>query len=292
MKIHMSSLLMTGILVLVLFASATAVTAEVISPRGKPSSDSGDETATTTDTVVPRAADGIVNKYALVIGVSDYEAINDLSYCDEDASDWYNYLNGLGYTIKLLGDSTSPFPRAIDGLATEYNIKQSVAAILAVADADDIFVYASSGHGTEIKSGKGRTATYIQAICTWDCSSGDNGENGLIYDSEFKTMWAAASCNVFIFLDHCFSGGMNELFTNANAACFYMTTTCTYDGYGYDVPAFYNGMWTYYYLEMGIIGQGFTDLHACFVWAHAEAVADGYDGADEPCEFGVADFTM
>jgi len=285
-------LLMTGILVLVLFASATAVTAEVISPRGKPSSDSGDETATTTDTVVPRAADGIVNKYALVIGVSDYEAINDLSYCDEDASDWYNYLNGLGYTIKLLGDATSPFPRAIDGLATEYNIKQSVAAILAVADADDIFVYASSGHGTEIKSGKGRTATYIQAICTWDCSSGDNGENGLIYDSEFKTMWAAASCNVFIFLDHCFSGGMNELFTNANAACFYMTTTCTYDGYGYDVPAFYNGMWTYYYLEMGIIGQGFTDLHACFVWAHAEAVADGYDGADEPCEFGVADFTM
>jgi hypothetical protein len=276
----------------VMLLSLTIVPAGSVQVRAKPVDTIVDDVTTTTTDVVPRTADGIVHKYALVIGISDYEAINDLSFCDEDASDWYNYLAAEGYVIKLLGDNTNTYPRAIDGLATEYNIKQSVAAILAVADADDVFVYASSGHGTEIKSGKGRTATYIQAICCWDTSSGENGENGLLYDSEFKTMWAAASCNVFIFLDHCFSGGMNELFTNANAACFYMTTTCTYDGYGYDVPAFYNGMWTYYYLEMGIIGQGFTDLHACFVWAHAEAVADGYDGADEPCEFGVADFTL
>lgn len=283
-----SGLLLIGAVMLL---SLVIVPAESVQVRGSKISAEVD-VITTSTTAVPRAADGIVHKYALVIGISNYKAISDLSYCDEDASDWYNYLAAKGFTIKLLGDLTNTYPRAIDGTASEYNTKTAVAAILAVADADDVFVYASSGHGTEVKSGKGRTATYVQAICAWDCSSGENGQDGLIYDSEFKAMWATAACNVFIFLDHCFSGGMNELFTNANAGYFYMTTTCTYDGYGYDVPAFYNGMWTYYYLEMGIIGQGFTDLHACFVWAHAEAVADGYDGADEPCEFGVADFTL
>jgi hypothetical protein len=29
----------------------------------------------------------LTNKYALVVGISDYKAINDLSYCDEDATD-------------------------------------------------------------------------------------------------------------------------------------------------------------------------------------------------------------
>jgi hypothetical protein len=283
-----SGLLLIGAVMLL---SLVIVPAESVQVRGSKVSADVPVVTTTTD-VVPRAADGVVHKYALVIGISDYKAINDLSYCDEDASDWYNFLAPKGFTITLLGDLTNTYPRAIDGTASEYNIKTAVAAILAVADADDVFVYASSGHGTEVKTGKGRTATYVQAICCWDTSSGENGQDGLLYDSEFKTMWATAACNVFIFLDHCFSGGMNELFTNANAGYFYMTTTCTYDGYGYDVPAFYNGMWTYYYLEMGIIGQGFTDLHACFVWAHAEAVADGYDGVDEPCEFGVADFTL
>jgi len=251
---------------------------------------------TVTDPIVTTTAltggDGIVNKYAIIIGISDYEAINDLSFCDEDASDWYNYLVAKGYIITLLGDHTSAYPRAVDGYATEYNTKQTVASVLAVADADDIVVYASSGHGTEIKVGRGRTATYVQAICAWDTSSGENGEDGLLRDSEFATMWASANTNVFIFLDHCFSGGMNELFNNANAACFYMTTTCTADGYGYDVPTFLNGMWTYYYLERTLIGMGYTNLHDAFVVAHADAVADGYDGVDEPMEFGVADFVL
>jgi len=243
------------------------------------------------DTVTIRAAgaDGIVKKYAIVIGISDYKAISDLSFCDEDASDWYNYLATKGYAIKLFGDGTSLYPRTPDGTATEYTIKQAIASTLAVADADDIVVFASSGHGTRIRV---KAKVYQQALCMWDCSVGENGEDGLFRDTEFKTAWAVANTNVFIFLDHCYSGGMNEIFQNTNAACFYMTTTCTDNGYGYDVPAFYNGMWTYYYLELGIIGQHYVNLHDCFVWSHAEAVADGYDRGDEPQEFGTADFVL
>ena len=69
-----------------------------------------------TETVVPTVTtssvgDGIVNKYALIIGISDYKAISDLSFCDEDATDWYNYLSGEGYQITLLGDDTSSYPK-------------------------------------------------------------------------------------------------------------------------------------------------------------------------------------
>ena len=194
------------------------------------------------------SADGIINKYAVIIGISDHSAINDLSYCDEDASDWYNYLAPLGYQITLLGDHTNQYPVPIDGLATEYNMKQAVADILAVADEDDVIVYATSGHGSELKIGKGRSATYEQLICAWDYGVGENGEDGKLFDYEFAQMWAPAQSNVFIFVDHCFAGGMDELFDNPNADCFYMTTTCTADGYGYYEGNYYHGKWTYWYL--------------------------------------------
>ncbi len=236
------------------------------------------------------AADGIVNKYAVIIGISDYSAVSDLSYCDEDASDWYNYLAPLGYDIILLGDGTNTYPVPIDGLATEYNMKQAVANILAVADEDDIIVYATSGHGSELKIGRGRDATYEQLICAWDYGVGENGEDGKLFDYEFAQMWAPAVSNVFIFVDHCFAGGMDELFDNPNADCFYMTTTCTADGYGYDMSAYENGKWTYWYLEAGLVSEGFTDLNLCFDWAHANY--EFRHDRDEPLEFGVADFTL
>jgi hypothetical protein len=35
-----------------------------------------------------------VQKYAVIVGISDYKAISDLSFCDEDASDWFNFVTG------------------------------------------------------------------------------------------------------------------------------------------------------------------------------------------------------
>jgi hypothetical protein len=267
--------------VFMLSSVAVMVTASPVAVRKVTTSTSTEETTSTTVTATA-TGDGIVHKYALIIGISNYKAISDLSYCDEDASDWYNFLSPKGYVITLLGDGSSPYPRAPDGVASEYNTKNALAGILAVADADDIVVYASSGHGTEIKIGKGRTATYQQAICAWDCSSGENGQDGLIRDTEFQIMFATAVCNVFIFLDHCFSGGMNEVMSNT--ANIYMTTTCTADGYGYDVPTYLNGAWTYFFLEFSLIGHfgGNASMEVAFDYA---AVNYPYDGGDMCMEF-------
>ena len=231
-------------------------------------------------------AEDPVDKYALIIGISDYEVINDLSYCDEDATDWYNYLAPLGYQITLLGDSNpSNFPQ-YDGVATEYAVKNAWATIIAQADANDIVVFASSGHGAEVNIGGRRRwdRVYVQVLCMWDTSSGENGEDGLIYDSEFSDMMAPAVSNVFVFLDHCNSGGMNEFMSNPNADKIYMATTCTADGYGYDAPTYLNGAWTYFFLEYSLIGHygGTASLETAFDYALANYP---YGGDDTPQEF-------
>ncbi|MHA2014664.1 MAG: caspase family protein [Candidatus Thorarchaeota archaeon] len=223
------------------------------------------------------------NKYAVMVGISDYYAVNDLSYCDEDATDWYNYLSGLGYTIKLFGDGTNSYPQW-DGYATEYNIKTTLAEFISIADEDDIIVFASSGHGTTYTGG--------ETICCWDYGVGQDGEDGSFTDVEMASVLAPAVCKVFIFLDHCYSGGMNEVMSNDNSANIYMTTTCTDSGYGYDEPTYENGAWTYWFLEAGLVGQGFTTMEACFDWAVAQYP---YGGADTPQEFDgnlAVDFTL
>ena len=82
-------------------------------------------------------SDGIVRKYALVIGISDYEGtVNDLEYCNDDAMDWKNFLP-TGYTVTILTDTQ----------ATAVNIEAKIDALLAAEDADDYVVFTYSGHG-------------------------------------------------------------------------------------------------------------------------------------------------
>ncbi|MEM3396164.1 MAG: caspase family protein [Thermoplasmata archaeon] len=216
----------------------------------------------------PSPGDGIVKRYAVVVGISDYKAISDLSYCDEDANDWYSYLNAHGYTVKVYGDHTSTYLR-FDGVAKESNVKAAIQSMVAAADGDDIIAFVSSGHGTTISG--------MQVLCMWDMNAGENGEDGVITDIELKNLFASAVAKVFIFLDHCNSGGMNEIMSNSNAANVYMTTTCGPRGYGYDVPEYQNGKWTYWFLEKGLIGQGFTTMESCFSWAYTQYNARGQD---------------
>jgi hypothetical protein len=242
------------------------------------STDSGD---TTTTVVRATGADGIVKKWAVIVGISDYKAINDLQYCDEDATDWYYYLNSHGYSCKVYGDSQPANFPVYNGVASEYNVKTALNTMIATADADDIIVFASSGHGTYFKiSGRLRG----QTLCMWDYSAGENGQDGSFKDTELAPIMAAATCKSFVFLDHCYSGGMNEMMNNANKALIYLTTTCTDKGYGYDDASHLNGAWTYYFLEYGLIGHfgGSASMEAVFDYALA---AYPYDNYDTPQEF-------
>jgi len=231
-------------------------------------------------------------KYAVIVGVSDYKvAAPDLDYCDEDATDWYNYLtnpanfeDGIAFEyVWVYGDShPSDYPQ-YDGLATEYNVKQALQNMVSLAGPNDFIAFTFSGHGNGDFAGAAN-------LCMWDSGSGESGENGDLWDTELANILdSCVAERQFIFLDSCLSGGFGpELMAMPNSDAVYCTTTCQEDGYGYDEPAYLNGAWTYWYLEAGLIGQYSTPpptsctMEQCYTWADSQY---NPGGNDEPMEF-------
>ncbi|UJG44426.1 MAG: caspase family protein [Candidatus Heimdallarchaeum endolithica] len=225
-----------------------------------------------------------VEKWAVIVGISDYKAISDLSYCDEDATDWYYQLTSsqMSYDhVTVLGDGHSSNYPQYDGYATEYNVKQALNNMVNSADSNDIIAFISSGHG----SGNGGGSSYL---CMWDCSSGENGEDGNLYDTELAAILdGAVADRIFVFLDHCYSGGFGDNLMNMpNKAHVYLTTTCTENGYGYDDSTHHNGAWTYYFLDYSwqqhFGGAANVAMEDIFDYALA---AYPYSGGDTPQEF-------
>jgi hypothetical protein len=184
---------------------------------------------------------GTGGKYAIIVGISDYASINDLSFCDEDATDWYNFMVSKGYECHVYGDGhTANFPRH-DGTATEATVRAAIQALATHAVSGDEVAFITSGHG----SGDGAGSSYL---CMYDCS----GSTGCYYDTEIAADLDnfVSGVNIFVFIDHCYSGGIGpELMNMPNKAYVYCTTTCTANGYGYDDPDHSNGAWTYYFME-------------------------------------------
>lgn len=221
------------------------------------------------------------NKYAVIVGISDYKAINDLSYCDEDASDWYNYLvNKMGYSsdnIIVLGDTkTANYPK-YTALATEYNIKYWLNWLCDLNAEEILFI--TSGHG----SGDGKGSSLL---CAWDYGAGENGEDGRLYDTELKTIFTnVVASKVFVFVDHCYAGGLIPEFSVAVGNKLYMTTTCTENGYGYDYRTARNGAWTYFFLEVALINHFGSNPTTAMEDAFDYALANyPYGGGDTPQE--------
>jgi hypothetical protein len=206
-----------------------------------------------------------------------------LSFCDEDVTDFFNYLTTVcGYSaanIRILGDGSSSYPQTAWGKATEANYKACL-TWLAQQTADEI-TFMTSGHG----SGDGSGESYL---CAWDCSSGESGEDGNFYDHEIAAILQnALATKIFIFVDHCYSGGLGpEIMAMGNKAKVWMTTTCTANGYGYDEPSSSNGAWTNQFIHV-TLQQHFgssasTTMEAAFTYA-----ASGYShtGGDAPMQF-------
>jgi hypothetical protein len=90
-------------------------------------------------TVTPASPDKAGAKYALVIGISDYAGTtNDLTYCDDDAVDWRNYLQGQGYTVTTL----------LNLAATKSAVEAAVANLASLSIAGNEIAFAYSGHGS------------------------------------------------------------------------------------------------------------------------------------------------
>jgi hypothetical protein len=203
----------------------------------------------------------VAKKYALIVSISDYLYISDLSYCDEDAVAWCNFLKNNNYEIFLLGDKTSTYSsHKINDYATEDNIKKYMSLISSKINKDDQFVFISSGHG----SGDGKGNSFI---CCLDCS---NNPNGQYTDKELALNiknFTDKQAKVILFFDNCFSGGLiPELVVNSSQlVC--ATSTCTNNGYGFDVAAYKQGAWTYHFLIKTLLNNPTSPINDIFTKA-------------------------
>lgn len=179
------------------------------------------ENPSSTD-ITPKAGDGMVEKWALCIGIADYEGTqNDLQYCDDDAIDWKNFLEGKGYTVTIL----------LDAQATASNIDNAINQLLANEDGDDYVVFTYSGHGT-------RYGRYGSCIISHDMY--------LMTNSWFVSKFSNAdSIHIYFTFDACQIGDFQKAVITNRLGAFASNKLYSYDG----DATMKNGVFTYYQMD-------------------------------------------
>ena len=144
-------------------------------------------------------------KYAVVIGVADYQHIDDLDYTDDDAQDIYNTL------INNCGFQPSDISLLIDSTATKSGIQNAITNWLASREGPgDLVVIFFSGHGgsgPDVPPLGDEVDGYDEYISPYDALTYSWTND--IADDEFNA-WLSTldSTKVVVLIDSCHSGGM------------------------------------------------------------------------------------
>jgi len=210
------------------------------------------------------------NRYAIVIGISDYPGTeNDLEYSDDDANDMRDALVGVyGYNpddIHLLLDAEATFTEIRDAIS---DIKSKVVA-------GDEVVFFFSGHGAKGQADDGDKEGIDESIVTHD------GYN-LVYlwDGQLRSWFEgfATSRIVFIF-DSCLAGGMTDLQASGRV----INMACSESGVSYEGDAWGNGQFTYYFVDRGM-SAGNADRYDNIAGVPDVTIEEAFDYAMVNCE--------
>jgi len=162
--------------------------------------------------------DGVLERWAICIGISDYEGTgDDLNYCDDDAREWKNFLTGEGYTVVLL----------IDNQATASNIEAEITDLLSNEDGDDYVVFTYSGHGLKYRKYGSCMLSHDKYLIPhkWLKSKFDNAD----------------STHIYFTLDACEIGGFRNSISANRVGAFASNNKLSYED-----PNLQNGVFTYY----------------------------------------------
>ena len=222
----------------------------------------------------PHAAKGILgeevtgNRYAIIIGISDYpgpyhvlEGGYDLSYANNDA-------RTMAKTLKdCYGFSKKNIHLFVDGRATRDAILNKIAVLEGKVSEDDEVVFFFSGHSVKCTpkptpaQGGGQVG-----ILTW----GDGpGGFGYIWDKELKEAFEGFDTDRIVFIfDCCLAGGMIDLGDKGRVVCMATTQTGVAVEYGEDyaeyygegMPFFNHGLFTYFLADLGMM-YGLADFY-------------------------------
>jgi len=189
------------------------------------------------------------HRWAVIIGISDYAGTaNDIQYADDDALDMLEALTIVyGYKrdhiFLLISDYTI-------NNATRNEIITAIDWLRTNEAANDEVVFFYSGHGAKGKANDGDTETIDEAIVPYECTT-----SSLIWDGNLKMMFSNFETTRIVFIfDSCYSGGMTDL--KAPGRIIIMASTES--GFSYETSSLQNGVFTYYFVEEGMI-QGLAD---------------------------------
>ncbi|HEX9667795.1 MAG TPA: caspase family protein [Thermodesulfobacteriota bacterium] len=144
-------------------------------------------------------------KSALLVGVNDYQGINDLNGCLNDVTN-------MRYVLKTyLGFSNRDIRVLVDDRATKENIIYRLNWVVKNAKSGDFLVFHFSGHGSQIRDREGDELRdhMDELICPWDM----NWDGCYITDDDLNSIFKRLPKNVLleVFLDCCHSGtGLRE----------------------------------------------------------------------------------
>lgn len=214
------------------------------------------------------------DKYAIIIGISDYPGIaNDLWYADDDAIEMYQALTTLyeydPANIRLLIDFGGTFVGGLFESASFDNILEAVEWVKGEAILDDEVVFFFSGHGGWVLDPDTGAPTDILPADEADgrdemiiCHDGDptpDGELLGILDDILESWFSEFNTSRIVFIfDSCLSGGMTDLSYPGSGRVINMAST--EEGLAYEYSKLENGQFTYYFVDEGM-SQAFADKY-------------------------------
>jgi hypothetical protein len=188
------------------------------------------------------------NRYALVIGISNYPgSANDLDYCDDDADVMSSTLISIyGFTDVIVLKDTA---------ATRGAILNAIESLSAIVNSGDEVVFFFSGHGANGIASDGDSERVDESIVV--CNN-NNTDITFIWDGELSSAFSDfATSRIILIFDSCLSGGMQpDLQTPGRI----IAMASQERGYSYETDELQNGEFTYYFAKEGMLA-GLANIH-------------------------------
>jgi metacaspase-1 len=246
-------------------------------PAGKPQKPAaGAATGTLGDPILTNG-----NKYAIVIGISNYPGTNnDLNYCDDDAVDMIAALKQYGFTdnniFKFIDSESASAPIN----ATRESIISAIDALDEIDTANDEIVFFFSGHG-----GRGKADDFDTEVtdeCIW---VHDSLKLVPIWDGELAKEFSTflATRIIFIF-DSCYAGGMTDLKKDGRV----IAMASGENSLSAEFATLSNGEFTHYMIEEGMYYfQADKYDHDGLLDTHDVTVEEAWDYAKLKCSYDI-----
>jgi metacaspase-1 len=160
-----------------------------------------------------------MKKQALLVGINDYQGINDLQGCINDVTNVRSILK------TFFGFSNSEIRVLTDSRATKKNILSRLGKMVKSAVNGDYLIFQFSGHGSQIRDREGDELSdhMDELICPYDM----NWDDGFISDDTLREILQELKKGVRmeILLDSCHSGtGTREIVPDLTSGQLYCTS--------------------------------------------------------------------